>query len=579
MLSVGSKVKKDSDSAYSQVAGTNPTDDSVTRHCEGMCMSTSHISSLWESGSPSPVGNFFEPNNNHNDVTCFEEKGVIGNEVRHESSATTNTLDLFKIKAAASGIRVQYVTELNESQKPELTQLGKQCSENSETVLGMGDLDTCVSADSDSATTNVEHANEAESYATILQYMDENTRPEGEIFGEDSENKSKIHKYDEKARSSEVSEEMEATTTCSEEGTASDGGTNNVREDQHDNKDVLSSLQEDAEVVVFQEIAHHKGIKVGNSLRTTRLSTISCESDVVESIEADGSEFLEFTEDAQIAKFQEMARLNGIRVGGKRQESPFYSDGKESFTSTHAKENDCWSGTPYFFGEHCQIVSFQEFGRVKDIKVTGKFPDSSSCSSLSPASSEDNLCYPCREGSPLIPSACRTADTFEELAKRNGIKIGKVVTTAASVDALRPPRSSETCSSDKSLKREPTAVFTREASAQTEVNTTDYCSQTCEKDLGLFKRTTGVQVDAVREAFEQEFKEWKLDDNAAGNDEELCYKELYLTERNACEALKDSLQNEKDVSANTKHYYKRVMGELKEELKSQTEEIEVVHGT
>ena len=409
--------------------------------------------------------------------------------------------------------------------------------------------------------------------------MDENTRPEREIFGEDSENKSKIHMYDEKARSSEVSEEMEATTTCSEEGTASDGGTNNVREDQHDNEDVLSSLQEDAEVVVFQEIAHHKGIKVGNSLRTTRLSTISCESDVVESIEADGSEFLEFTEDAQIAKFQEMARLNGIRVGGKRQESPFYSDGKESFTSTHAKENDCWSGTPYFFGEHCQIVSFQEFGRVKDIKVTGKFPDSSSCSSLSPASSEDNLCYPCREGSPLIPSACRTADTFEELAKRNGIKIGKVVTTAASVDALRPPRSSETCSSDKSLKREPTAVFTREASAQTEVNTTDYCSQTCEKDLGLFKRTTGVQVDAVREAFEQEFKEWKLDDNAAGNDEELCYKELYLTERNACEALKDSLQNEKDVSANTKHYYKRVMGELKEELKSQTEEIEVVHGT
>lgn len=89
--------------------------------------------------------------------------------------------------------------------------------------------------------------------------------------------------------------------------------------------------------------------------------------------------------------------------------------------------------------------------------MTGKFLDSSSCSSLSPASSEDNLCYPCREGSPLIPPACRTANTFEELAKRNGIKVGKVVTTAASVDALRPPRSSETCSSDKSLKREPTA--------------------------------------------------------------------------------------------------------------------------
>ena len=89
MLSVGSKVKNDSDSAYSQVAGTNPTDDSATSHCEGICMSTSHISSLWESGSPSPVGNFFEPNNNHNDVTWYEEKGVIGNEVRYESSATT----------------------------------------------------------------------------------------------------------------------------------------------------------------------------------------------------------------------------------------------------------------------------------------------------------------------------------------------------------------------------------------------------------------------------------------------------------------------------------------------------------
>ncbi|PFX23756.1 hypothetical protein AWC38_SpisGene11669 [Stylophora pistillata] len=536
----GSKVRKDSDNACSQITEKNPTDNLANKHGEGMCLPTSHSIYPWESDSPSSAANFYELNNNHNDFKCSEEKGEIANEVPFEFR-TTNTLDLFKIKAAASGIKVQHVTTMIEGQKPEFTQWGKQFSHHSETVLGMADLDTCVSGDTNSATSNVERVNDTESDATIMHYVNQNdegyedTRPEQEIFSEDSEKKSSIQKCGKEVPLSELRKEMDAANTCSEEGTDSDGRTNNSKEDQLDNEHVLSSSKEDAEIAAFQKIARQKGIKVGNSLPTTRLSTISCEVNAVESIEAHGSDVLEFTGDAQIAKFHEMARLNGIRVGGKMQESPLHSDGLKSFTTVSTKGNECWPRTPHPFGELCQIISVQDIGRVRDFKVTGEFSGSSSCSSLSTASSEDNLYYAGREG-------WRTTDRYEEVAKRNGIKIGK------------------NC----------------EASAQTEVHveTTDYCSQTCEEDLGFFKRNTGVQVDAVREAFEREFKQWKLDDNAAGDSEELCYKKLYLTERNAHEAIKDSLQNEKDVSANTKHNHKRVMEELKEELKSQGEEIE-----
>lgn len=61
--------------------------------------------------------------------------------------------------------------------------------------------------------------------------MDENIRLEWEIFGEDSENKLKIYKYDEKVCLLEVSEEMEVIIMCNEEGIVFDGGINNVRED------------------------------------------------------------------------------------------------------------------------------------------------------------------------------------------------------------------------------------------------------------------------------------------------------------------------------------------------------------
>lgn len=65
-----------------------------------------YILFLWESGLFFLVGNFFELNNNYNDVICFEEKGVIGNEVRYELFVIINIFDFFKIKVVVSGIKV-----------------------------------------------------------------------------------------------------------------------------------------------------------------------------------------------------------------------------------------------------------------------------------------------------------------------------------------------------------------------------------------------------------------------------------------------------------------------------------------
>lgn len=96
--------------------------------------------------------------------------------------------------------------------------------------------------------------------------------------------------------------------------------------------------------------------------------------------------------------------------------------------------------------------------------MIGKFLDSLFCFFLLFVSSEDNLCYLCREGSLLIFLVCRMVDIFEELVKRNGIKIGKVVIIVVLVDVFRFLCSSEICFFDKLLKREFIVVFICEVS-------------------------------------------------------------------------------------------------------------------
>lgn len=603
MLSVGSKVRKDSDSTCTHRTATPPTDDLANRDGEWLSTSTSRNVSPWECSSPSSVGNYYELANKEDNVTCSEGNVLTENVIK---SSTSDTLDLFKNKVTASGIKFQDITGLNEGREPALTQSGENLAQSSETSMEMTNLHG--PAKSDNVAANLEHAPDTETLdkvdTDLIQFINKNdadvedTRPEQEMSTEKIESKSNLKKHEEWAFRTEIVKEMRVEN--SKEGAVNDRGTCATNENSPNTEHISSLKEEDVQIAAFQEIARRKGIKVGNSSYQTCLATSSNAEKVEENIEADCLDILDFTEDVQIAKFQEMAWLNGIKVGGKRLksrscsessesfkgktlESRSHSESSESFTTGTAQETECLAGAAYPYEEDNQIVRFQEIARLKGIRVTqtGILSNSSSCSSLSLANSDDHLHYSGEESCPVVTPTYTTGDKFEELAKRNGIKIGKSVAPSGSLNVVGPSgdnmlkvqHGSETCSSFKSPER--VAVVFCESSTQTEVPTADCFSQTCEKDLGLFKQSTGVQVDAVKEAFEEEFTQWKLDDNAAGDSEELCYRELYFTERNAREALKDSLQNEKDVSAYTKHNHKRVMEQLKEELNSKTEEIEV----
>jgi len=255
------------------------------------------------------------------------------------------------------------------------------------------------------------------------------------------------------------------------------------------------------------------------------------------------------------------------------------SVGSDSVAPENRQENEFCTET-YSFEEDPQIARFQESAWLRGIKVGGKLSNVSSRSSLSPASSDDYLLS--QPNDEIHEVATKTkGGTFEELAKKNGIKIGKPVAASESVNMARDSADNSfgrllgnTATSVESVEK--ASIVFSHASTQTRVTTVDCDSQTCEKDHGFLKQSTQVQVDAFREAFAEEFMLWKLDESAAGDYVESCYKDLYFKEKKVAEELSESLQNEKDVSANTKHNHRRVMEQLKEELNSKTEEIEVL---
>ena len=286
-----------------------------------------------------------------------------------------------------------------------------------------------------------------------------------------------------------------------------------------------------------------------------------------------------------------MAWLNGIKVGkdDTGRLSDTCSESIESIVAGNIQESEYWTETCPL-QEDAQIARFQELAKLKGIKVTprGKWSNNSSGSSLSSASSDECLCLSDDETCQVV--AQTKGDIFEKLAKRNGIKIGKSDVTYA-LDTLsvagvstdhsvllnvNAPSFSVNTSTSVQYPGKASIVFSQ-AGTQTEVTVVNCESQTCEKDFGLVKQSRGVQVDVEKEAFEEEFVMWKLDENAAGDDVEMCYKELYFKERKDRQELSESLQNEKDVFANTKHNHRRVMEQLKEELSSKTEETEVIH--
>ena len=613
MLSAGSKDASGVSTAYSWRTPT--PDDSKSGHLNrDHNLTPGSTSTPWCSVtrksaciSHSSVGNYYMYNLASNEKPVTEGQNAVNDQENNASvvmetennskSSSSDKLSCFKNKAAMIGIKVREDTDLvvkkehtiethtlvNEDTKGK--QLAEKPAQTPQTAMDVADL----AARNEGSASNLEHEpgthsrtlGEADMHELAQSSSEEDVAVEvksegGLCVDENSDSKSKVENQEELALTHGMTEE--AGVKDNNEGKTYDEVT--TMENMVKTENVMVSLNEDVQIVTFEEIARQKGMKVGTASESKTFSVTSPSVEEVSgNVEEENLDSLNFAEeDAQIAKFEEMAWLNGIKVGKDHTErlSDSCSESSESLATDNVQESESWTET-YPFEEDAQIARFQEIARLKGIKVasSGKWSHNSSHSSLSPATSDDYLCHSGDEICQMVEQT--KGDIFEKLAMRNGIKIGKSTVASdtlnlAGVSAEYSQVILNGCNATSSNK---TAIVFSEAGTQTEVTTVDCHSQTCEKDLGLFKQSTEVQVDVVREAFEEEFVMWKLDDNAAGDNVEMCYKELYFKERKDREELSESLQNEKDVSANTKHNHKRVMEQLKEELSTKTEETEV----
>ena len=502
----------------------------------------------------------------------------------NSKSCTSEILSLFKSKAAMSGIKVEEDTDLVVDKLQSTishTVEGEEEEEAKRLVESLAQIPETATKMTDLAVTNEDIANDLEHALgnKPLGELDSEAMQLSSEEGRDVEITSEGEAYVvEKSESTSKIENQEVPACMPgmiQEGT--EYGTVTTAVNTLNGEHVAISMKEDAQIAAFEEIARQIGIKVGsvpkNSPGVQRVETAAA-------VEVDGLDACT-EQDAQISRFEEMAWLNGIKVGKKTTDrlSASCSESSDSVAPENIQENEFYTDT-YLLEEDPQIARFQESAWLRGIKVSGKLSNVSSSSSLSPATSDDYLIYHPSDDIHEVAEE-KKRNTFEELARRNGIKIGKPVFPSETLNIAGVSADNSHCqlygntpTSVESMKRA-SFVF-NSASTQTEVITADCYSQTCEKDHGVVKQSKQVQVDALREAFAEEFMMWKLDESAGGDDVELCYKDLYFQEKKAAEELSESLQNEKDVSANTKHNHKRVMEQLKEELSSKTEEIEVL---
>lgn len=501
-----------------------------------------------------------------------EEMSLFEAEVETEMNSKPTAFDLFKEKAVKSGI-VHVVQDVADSARNQTEQNSSQ-SVNSETVskggaqfgFSKGKLVDELKAKPVVSTSDsqVENVNELES-----------TNVNNTLGNADTQNETKIEDINkENVKTSMV--EMTANhnsqsfdlTKSTKNGRSSEECLNMTSSESMSTVDSVSMdttySVEDAQIAAFQEVARLKGIKVGRVSNEAKSSTDPCKEQRTESVEADDfADVFDFTQqDVQIARFQEMARLNGIKVGGsKRFLSDSCSENVESVLVENPQESEYYSAMESemtLLETDPQIARFQELAQMNGIKVNSS--RSSSYSSVSTANSDVYFCTPGNGNYSIeMQSPDMKGDIFEQLAKRNGIKVGKKT-------------------DPKELPVMKNAIVLSEASTQTEVTIVVDChSQTCEENCNISKQNAGVQVSATKEAFEEEYFLWKLDDNAVDDEAELRYKDLYFDERRAREELSGSLQNEKDISASVRHNHKRAVDELKEELSSKTEESEVLY--
>ena len=583
MLSVGSNDQAESANLFS--SKTPPPNNSNIGHSNEDHSLTS-LSRWPQWHEESSVGNYFNMPSNEKHATegqislnaqGFTAPSQFLTESNNNSkSCASEKLSLFKSKAAMSGIKVEEDTDLvvDKLQSTITHTVEGEEEEPKRVVESLAQIPETATKMTDLAVTNEDIAIDLE-HALGSKLLGELDSEEIQLSSE--EDRGVEIKFEGEASKVENQEEPASMPGMMQESKEYDTVTTTVN--TLNGEHVAISVKEDAQIAAFEEIAHQIEIKVGSVPKTSpgvqRVETAAA----VETGALDTCT----EQDAQISRFEEMAWLNGIKLSKKTTDrlSASCSESSDSVAPENIQENEFYTDT-YFLEKDPQIARFQESVWLRGIKVTGKLSNVSSSSSLSPATSDDYLIY---HPSDEIHEAAaeKKGNTFEELARRNGIKIGKrvVPTETLNIAGVSADNSHDQlygdtpiCTSVESMKR--ASIVYNHVSSQTEVTTADCHSQTCEKDHGVVKQSKQVQVDAVREAFAKEFMMWKLDESAGGDDVELCYKDLFFKEKKAAEELSESLQNEKDVSANTKHNHKRVMEQLKEELNSKTEEIEVL---
>ena len=474
-------------------------------------------------------------------------------EVEKEMNTVFPVIDLFKNTVAGNCLRIEETKDCEKIQTVQGYNLSKECEVvDEETVHFVGKLSTENKPVTGSCEPVVSF--EAPGKPDALQCEGFETKTLETRMGKTS-SKDESENLDVGKK-----EESFKTDKASCETTASSG---TVLTSEHVAVGERS-LTEAAQIKTFQELAHLKGIKVGN-VSGENCSNTNSYKEVVSGAESVAD--TQGNQDAQIAKFQEMARLNGIKVGDG---NPSKNSGDSSLEQLEFIMDENTQGSDYYTDMYTcpyeldpdpQIALFQEIARLKGIKVSNS-RSSSHCSS-SPAPSED-LFFPQEDllDLPAKQSVVTKRGVFEELAKRNGIKVGKSTET---------PVSAKKCGND--CVATPPVTSVTQASTQTDVTVVfDRCCQTSMET----NKTIGVQVSASKEAFEEEYLLWKLDDKATEDEgDDLCYKDLYFDQKKLREELNTCLQNEKDVSANARHNHKRVMDQLKEDLSGKSEEVEV----
>ena len=327
----------------------------------------------------------------------------------------------------------------------------------------------------------------------------------------------------------------------------------------------------------LESMTEDKRICSQSRIAVGRFSDETNDEEETENNKAEGvPEVLDVIEqDHQVARFQEMARLNGIKVGegtacNTREVS---GDSCTEYTDSGCGMNLQHSNFDPAVDIDPKIARFQELAWLNGIKVGMKSSRTPSISSVSSCDSTDDQSNPqLVEKWPIICNP-HCSDSFQEAATRNGIKLSKMNFSKGK------PFMSKCIDNNCSLAT-PCAKVSIEASSQTEVTVMGGCQ--CQKQ-DSYNEVSGksegvhfsIAVSDTNEVLEEDYLLWKYDDNVLEDETKLCYKDLYFHERKKREQLTASLRDEKGGIVSTKHNQKIITDELREELNLKSKECEV----